>query len=378
MFSSQRRYEAENWVPLARHEPTYTDLLSAFRKPGDSAHTFCQPFVDHNSDDSNPMEKHFPDQEVKFNILSSPWSMMTSTPSLNMLESSIKVPTQVGEIPYQKPGNGRYGERNGYLRTEQHQGNWLMPLLPPSHLENPRARGLRSQSAVLQQHEAVKPKGDGNCKLFGVPLIRNHLASESALLHSSTAYETESHIHPMMHQPQALESDQHSEQSKGSKSVDTVLVSNEKEKPFQASQQHSRDTQSKQHGSTRSCTKVHKQGIALGRSVDLSKFNGYDELIAELDKMFEFNGELMAPNKNWLIVYTDNEGDMMLVGDDPWQEFCSMVRKIFIYTREEIQKMNPGNLNPKIEESVVVPQERTSPKEVKCVPLPAAPSPDNS
>ncbi|KAJ4945343.1 hypothetical protein NE237_014229 [Protea cynaroides] len=134
MFSSPRRYEAENWVPLARHEPTYTDLLSAFRKPGDSAHTFCQPFVDHNSDDSNPMEKHFPDQEVKFNILSSPWSMMTSTPSLNMLESSIKVPTQVGEIPYQKPGNGRYGEQNGYLRTEQHQGNWLMPLLPPSYI----------------------------------------------------------------------------------------------------------------------------------------------------------------------------------------------------------------------------------------------------
>jgi len=28
---------------------------------------------------------------------------------------------------------------------------------------------------------------------------------------------------------------------------------------------------------------------------------------------------LMAPQKNWLIVYTDDEGDMMLVGDDPWQ-----------------------------------------------------------
>lgn len=64
---------------------------------------------------------------------------------------------------------------------------------------------------------------------------------------------------------------------------------------------------------------VHKHGIALGRSVDLSKFNNYDELIAELDQLFEFDGELMAPKKNWLIVYTDDEGDMMLVGDDPWQ-----------------------------------------------------------
>lgn len=64
---------------------------------------------------------------------------------------------------------------------------------------------------------------------------------------------------------------------------------------------------------------VHKQGIALGRSVDLTKFSNYDALIAELDQLFEFGGELMAPKKNWLIVYTDDEGDMMLVGDDPWQ-----------------------------------------------------------
>jgi hypothetical protein len=80
--------------------------------------------------------------------------------------------------------------------------------------------------------------------------------------------------------------------------------------------------------------------VALGRSVDLSKFNDYDELKAELDKMFEFEGELVSANKNWQIVYTDNEGDMMLVGDDPWEEFCSIVRKIYIYTKEEVQKMN--------------------------------------
>jgi hypothetical protein len=64
---------------------------------------------------------------------------------------------------------------------------------------------------------------------------------------------------------------------------------------------------------------VHKQGIALGRSVDLTKFNGYTELIAELDEMFDFNGELKSSNKEWMVVYTDNEGDMMLVGDDPWK-----------------------------------------------------------
>lgn len=64
---------------------------------------------------------------------------------------------------------------------------------------------------------------------------------------------------------------------------------------------------------------VHKQGVAVGRSVDLTKFEGYNELIAVLDHIFEFNGELIAPNKKWLVTFTDNEGDMMLVGDDPWQ-----------------------------------------------------------
>lgn len=64
---------------------------------------------------------------------------------------------------------------------------------------------------------------------------------------------------------------------------------------------------------------VHKKGIALGRSVDLAKFCDYDELIAELDQLFEFGGELVSPQKEWLVVYTDSEGDMMLVGDDPWQ-----------------------------------------------------------
>ena len=58
--------------------------------------------------------------------------------------------------------------------------------------------------------------------------------------------------------------------------------------------------------------------------MDLSKFNSYDELILELDCLFDFNGELKTPGKDWLIVYTDDEGDMMLVGDDPWQYVLSL------------------------------------------------------
>lgn len=59
------------------------------------------------------------------------------------------------------------------------------------------------------------------------------------------------------------------------------------------------------------------QGVAVGRAVDLTTLNGYDDLITELEEMFEIKGELRPRNK-WEIVFTDDEGDMMLMGDDPW------------------------------------------------------------
>ena len=64
---------------------------------------------------------------------------------------------------------------------------------------------------------------------------------------------------------------------------------------------------------------VQKQGISLGRVVDPTKFPSYDELICELERMFNIEGELGDPSKGWQVVYTNNEGGMMLVGDDPWQ-----------------------------------------------------------
>lgn len=59
------------------------------------------------------------------------------------------------------------------------------------------------------------------------------------------------------------------------------------------------------------------QGLAVGRAVDLAALQDYEELIRELEEMFEIRGELHHRTK-WEVVFTDDEGDMMLVGDDPW------------------------------------------------------------
>ncbi|KAL1532219.1 Auxin response factor 9 [Salvia divinorum] len=104
-----------------------------------------------------------------------------------------------------------------------------------------------------------------------------------------------------------------------------------------------KEIQSRQSNSSRSRTKVQMQGAAVGRAVDLTTLKGYDNLITELEEMFEIKGELQSRNK-WEIVFTDDEGDMMLVGDDPWPEFCNMVRRIFICSSQDVKKMQGNKL----------------------------------
>ncbi|KAL4634615.1 hypothetical protein ACB092_04G212600 [Castanea dentata] len=349
--SASKRYGSESWMASGRHEPTCTDLLSGFGANADSSNGICTSFVDQPGVAVNLLRKPPVNLEGKFNLLPNPWSVMSSSLSLNFSDSNLKGPAQGGDGVYQAQGNPRYGGPADYPmlhchRVEHSQGNWMMP--PPSQcFENPvHSRDSLKKPMPVQQCEAVKPK-DGNCKLFGIPLISNLVTTEPVVAPRNLMNEPTGHVLNTSHQAHTLDNDQKSEQW-GSKLADHPLLVNEKEKPVQTCQQNLRDVQGKSLGSsTRSCTKVHKQGIALGRSVDLTKFNNYEELIAELDQLFEFGGELMAPQRNWMIVYTDDEGDMMLVGDDPWQEFCGMVRKIFIYTREEVQKMNPGTLNSK-------------------------------
>ncbi|KAI3799400.1 hypothetical protein L1987_34698 [Smallanthus sonchifolius] len=89
----------------------------------------------------------------------------------------------------------------------------------------------------------------------------------------------------------------------------------------------------------RSCTKVHKQGNKVGRAIDLSKMSSYRELFMVLEVLFTMEGVFNDPEGGWRLLYTDEENDMMVVGDDPWDEFARMVTKIHIYTAEEVEKL---------------------------------------
>ncbi|PPD84632.1 hypothetical protein GOBAR_DD18458 [Gossypium barbadense] len=90
---------------------------------------------------------------------------------------------------------------------------------------------------------------------------------------------------------------------------------------------------------------VQKRG-SVGRSIDVTRYKGYDELRHDLARMFGIEGQLEDPqSSDWKLVYVDHENDILLVGDDPWEEFVSCVQSIKILSSAEVQQMSlDGNL----------------------------------
>ncbi|KAL4570642.1 hypothetical protein LXL04_026301 [Taraxacum kok-saghyz] len=132
----------------------------------------------------------------------------------------------------------------------------------------------------------------------------------------------------------------------------SVVISEKEQEKLHVSP---KEIQSKQSSNTtRSRTKVQMQGIAVGRAVDLTVLKGYSELIDELEEMFEIKGELF-PRNEWEIVFTDDEGDMMLMGDDPWPEFCNMVKRILICSSQDVKKMRAGSSKQTVDNEACEP-----------------------
>ncbi|CAL4984371.1 unnamed protein product [Urochloa decumbens] len=365
-IGTQRKLGSDSWMQMNRPE-SYNEMLSGYQQPKDiqNHQSLCSlpdQIAAGRPNFWHTVNAHYQDQQGNHNMFNS-WSMMPSSTGFGLNRQNYPVLQEVGGLPQSsantKFGNGVYTALPG-RGIDQYSSGWFGHMVPGSCMDDAQPRVIKPQPLVLAHGEAQKMKGN-SCKLFGI-----HLDSpakyEPLKSPPSVAYDG------MPQTPAAAEwrrvctteVEKCSESPKTPKQLDAPQADPVPEKHLSCPQT-SRSTECKsQGGSTRSCKKVHKQGIALGRSVDLTKFKGYTELVAELDEMFDFNGELKGSNKEWMVVYTDNEGDMMLVGDDPWDEFCIMVHKIFIYTREEVQRMGPGTLNSRYEDSPANSMERGS------------------
>ncbi|CAA3010497.1 auxin response factor 6-like isoform X2 [Olea europaea subsp. europaea] len=95
----------------------------------------------------------------------------------------------------------------------------------------------------------------------------------------------------------------------------------------------------------RTFVKVYKSGT-FGRSLNISKFSSYQELRSELARLFGLEGLLENPQRSgWQLVFVDRENDILLLGDDPWQEFVNSVWYIKILSPIEVQQMGKEGLD---------------------------------
>ncbi|KAK7397034.1 hypothetical protein VNO78_18200 [Psophocarpus tetragonolobus] len=82
--------------------------------------------------------------------------------------------------------------------------------------------------------------------------------------------------------------------------------------------------------------KVYMEGIPIGRKLNILAHGSYYELVNTLEHMFdttilwgtEMNG--VQPERCHVLTYEDEEGDLVMVGDVPWEMFLSTVKRLKI------------------------------------------------
>ncbi|KAE9600452.1 hypothetical protein Lal_00046008 [Lupinus albus] len=116
--------------------------------------------------------------------------------------------------------------------------------------------------------------------------------------------------------------------------------------------------------------KINMDGVPIGRKVDLNAYYSYENLSSAVDELFR---GLLAAKKDscaggvqnkkeeekciiglldgsgeYTLVYEDNEGDRMLVGDVPWHMFLSTVKRLRVLKSTDLSAFTIGSKQEKI------------------------------
>ncbi|PSS09771.1 Auxin-responsive protein [Actinidia chinensis var. chinensis] len=107
--------------------------------------------------------------------------------------------------------------------------------------------------------------------------------------------------------------------------------------------------------------KINMDGVPIGRKVNLKAYDSYQKLSSAVDELFrgllaaqrdssasgihhKQEGEksitgLLDGTGEYTLVYDDNEGDRVLVGDVPWHMFVSTVRRLRVLKTSELSTL---------------------------------------
>ncbi|KAF7093916.1 hypothetical protein CFC21_096291 [Triticum aestivum] len=70
------------------------------------------------------------------------------------------------------------------------------------------------------------------------------------------------------------------------------------------------------------------EGVPIGRKVDLSRHASYHQLHHTLRLMFPSSAS--HHGDPYAVAYEDGDGDWMLVGDVPWEDFSQSAKRLKI------------------------------------------------
>ncbi|KAJ4806361.1 Auxin-responsive protein [Rhynchospora pubera] len=89
--------------------------------------------------------------------------------------------------------------------------------------------------------------------------------------------------------------------------------------------------------------KVSMDGAPYLRNIDLKILHGYKELRTILEGMFKcssLGGAEGYDEEGYAITYEDKDGDLMLVGDVPWEMFVSSCKRLRIMKGSEARGLS--------------------------------------
>ncbi|KAK3160584.1 hypothetical protein QOZ80_1BG0061520 [Eleusine coracana subsp. coracana] len=117
--------------------------------------------------------------------------------------------------------------------------------------------------------------------------------------------------------------------------------------------------QDRKKGGGGAFVKINMDGVPIGRKVDLAAYGGYAELSAAVGKLFRgllaaqrdpaaaddddeeeqapvIGGAMDGGSGEYTLVYEDEEGDRVLVGDVPWEMFVATAKRLRVLKSSDL------------------------------------------
>ncbi|CAL4952086.1 unnamed protein product [Urochloa decumbens] len=136
-------------------------------------------------------------------------------------------------------------------------------------------------------------------------------------------------------------------------------LASSRQSPQSSSAHHHQDGGAKVGGGGeggRLFVKINMDGVPIGRKVDLTAYGGYAELSAAVGKLFRGllaaqrdpavgrrsgeeaaeEGEEPVIGGEYTLVYEDEEGDRVLVGDVPWEMFVATAKRLRVLKSSDL------------------------------------------